>query len=440
MQRVLILGFVWVVACGPQPDVCNMGGTGGFSGAGGGFSGRDSPAPPPQDAGFGGAGGRLGFPMTRVGLVGKPMQIILGQAQRVSCGPGSKVVEVITEVFDPMNRPVEHTRSAELGFSTTITFTPAGPGDYHVSARFEPAIGTAQADVVVVVDMTSAPSTTLNTLVPCRSLEVLPSGLVLCQTSSSLRAYRDGALLQTFDSDEFAVAGNVVWTARIGIVRRLVDNGGAMPLVAEGQFDTMIFDTGLKLIGTQTQLIASGGMRTVRLAFQNAALIKEKQLDHYVAQSTSVFAGPELDTLLFLEGDDGFNRKLCSYDLKGDRDLGCQQVGRVENLGTDATGHWSHGDTTLRVDSIDKNGIVQTATMAFNGIPFTNTAFTDTHFQTTPAIATMSGLYLVPRLTAAGIQLDAYEFPAGFVPKGGSTKVLRAEHSDGRQLLFTRPQ
>ncbi len=428
MQRVLILGFVWVVACGPPPEVCNMGGgTGGFSGA------------PPfnQDAGFGGAGGNGFLPMTKVGVAGKPMQVILSQPQFATCGAGSKVLEVITEVLDPMNRPVEHTRTAAPGFSTTVTFTPKEPGDYHLSARFEPSIGTQQVDVVVAKDMTATTTTALNTSVPCRALEVMPSGLVLCQTSASLRVYRDGALLQSLESDEFAVSGNVVWSTRIGVVQRQVDLGGALGLGPAVKLNTAIGDTAMKLVATADQLVASGSMGTVRIALQGGMLVETKRMYRYIGQGAGLVTG-DLNLLLFWEPQGTSQGRLCRYNLNTSNDLGCQELGRVELLGSDAAGHWSHGDSTLRVDSLGADGKVQSATMAFNGIPFTGVPFTNTHVEASPAIATTEGFHLVPRLTATGIILDAYQLPEGFVPKGGTTTALRAEHPDGRQLLFAR--
>ena len=59
------------------------------------------------------------------------------------------------------------------------------------------------------------------------------------------------------------------------------------------------------------------------------------------------------------------------------------------------------------------------------------------HYPSTPSFVS-GGRSFVPRLGPAGISLESYLLPTGFFLKPSSATTVRAEHTDGRQMLFTR--
>ncbi|MBS1152836.1 MAG: hypothetical protein H6Q89_4534, partial [Myxococcaceae bacterium] len=201
----------------------------------------------------------------------------LGVPSFLPCGNVRGADELFTEVLDPLNHPVPHTRTepmTETVPSTQLTFTPVLPGNHHLRARFEPAIGTAQLEVLAVVEHPGPPAKTYALGAQCTALEVMPSGLVLCLTSSDqLRVYRDDGLLQTLDADDFATIGAVVWTTRLGVIQRRVESGGATPLGAELSFDTSLGNPGT-LLATASEAVLITREATVRVRLGTGVLLE----------------------------------------------------------------------------------------------------------------------------------------------------------------------
>ena len=320
-----MLLLIGVVGCGPQPMPCANTGAGGFGAAGPGTGG-----------GFG-AGGGNGAPQKLLGLAGKPVTVKLTVPQVVFCGPGSKVLDVATEVFDPSNHAVAHTHSEpksttvntfgfeQAAFGVDVTFTPQSAGSHHLVARFEPSLGNAQLDVDVAADRTGAPSKTLSLGVTCAALETLPSGLVLClKDDDVLVMFRDEmSLAQTIDADDFAVAGDKVWTARFGTVKRWVDVGGAAPLGRVLTHDTFIAERGT-LVATEDAASYVTTNAVVRLKVGALSLVEEARV--YPPLSAGWVLAPTANPahLLIVTGG-GFsgNAQMCSVVVAANANPDC---------------------------------------------------------------------------------------------------------------------
>lgn len=422
-----------VVACGPTPNPPCNGGTGGFGtggfGAAGGFGGT------------GGFGGGTGGPL--LGVAGKPFEVTLTQFRLVTCGPGSTVDEVITEVFDPDNRKVAHTHTpvtTDFQFSTTISFTPTVAGSYHLSARFEPSIGTAQVDVQITANRTNAPSTMVTTAnVDCAALEVTQSGLVLClkEANNELLVYRNNALLQTVSADDFAVAGSIIWTTRLGIVKRFVEATSGAPLTGALFKDTYVNTIGT-LLARETEAVLSTNSETVAVRLENGSLIEDGRFSLTKLQPAAMVAGPDL-SLMIIHGNSlaGEAGNICTTPRTSTYPA-CRFASRVAVLGADNTGIWSHDDVGLRHDAISggPDGGIRTTRMVLPGLPF-DVEPLPRHFESTPILSVNNQAFL-PSIGADGITLEAYDVEAGFTVKPSSSRTVRLQHTDGRQKLITR--
>lgn len=409
---VLMLG---VVACGPPPgEMCNSGGTGGTGG-------------------FGGAGGGGFGP---IGATGRPLTVTVSQARAFTCGKVIVADEVITEVLDPLNHKVEHSHSAPVSsdpFSTTLTFTPSRPGTYHLTARFEPSLGTTQRDVQVAADRSGA-ARRIDTGVACEAFEELPSGLVLCLTSDrKLRVLRDGGVLQTLPADDFAVVGSTVWTTNGRELQRRVEAAGATPLSLTDTIDSAVNLTDGTLFATDGEALLITSYESVKVARDGGAPAHGSgREDRSIA-----IASPGLDALLVVaSGPSGTfsGTRLCSLRFEPVMTPPCRNIGLLEVLGADATGLWSADDFGLRHDTFAADGGVATDLLALPGRPQVRPS---RHFQSTPVFES-NGRMIVPRFGPEGITLDGYDAIEGFTFMPGSGTVLRAQDAAGHQQLFTR--
>ena len=422
MRGCLILLSLWVVACGPPGLMpCNTGGSG-FGGGTGGFAGGD--------------GAR------QVGLPGKQLKISLTIPRFVSCGPGSISDEVVTEVLDPSNRKVEHTHlgptqiSGGSAFATTLSFTPQTAGSYHLSARFEPSIGSVQVDVDVAIDRTSAPSRLLSLGTTCSALEVTDGGLVLCLApGDSLKVFRDDLLLQSMDADDFAVAGAQVWTTRLGVVKRHSDLGGPMPLGVTLTRATLLTEVGTLLAReTEALLVTPGG--AIKLVVAAGALVEQSRLSYGVASPFTVLPREDLSEVVLVG-----SRQQCALRFAGAGATACGPSGvdfRGQLRGSDASGVWTWDtfnlvSTTFRGASLDGGFSATSLALPEQPVPFD---VLPRHFQSTPVFAA-GGFQLVPKVGPGGIVFEAYDVGPGFTLQPGSSTTVRAQHSDGRQKLFT---
>lgn len=429
---LLVLG---VVGCGPQPMPCSPGGAGGFGAAG----------PEPLPGTGGGFGGGTGAGATQPGVAGKPFTVALSITQNGTSCAVPRVDDVVTEVLDPSNRKVDHAHTAakaasvnlngfgQAGFTTEVTFTPPTPGTYHLTARFEPSLGSAQRDVEVAVDRTGAPSKTLSLGVSCSALEVLPSGLVVCLSGEKLLLFRDElSLAQAFDADDFAVAGGQVWTTRFGVVRRHTDLGGAAPLGNTLTFDTQLSDLGT-LIAHENDVAFFTSSSAVKLKVEGGALKEEARIYPLSAASWAVHPTANADQLLLATS---FGT-LCVVTLKSGFPMNCApHSGDV--LGADQSGLWINTGAALQHVAWEGGpdaGSLSRASLSFPGLQAP--ADLGRHFEGTPVLV-VDGKNFVPRWGPDGIALEGYDLPAGYTLLPGSTKTVRAQNAAGMQRLFTR--
>jgi hypothetical protein len=423
MRAVFGLLVLWVVACGPPPSMPCAAPGGGFGGAGG-FSGGP------------------GSETVHMGVVGKPMDVVLTHFRVFSCQPGPAADEVLTEVLDPLNRKLEHTHTGPTTgseFVTTVRFTPPVPGNYHVSARFEPGLGSSQAEVLIAVDKSKAPSRMLTLGVHCAALEELPSGLVLCLSpDDKLRVYRDAQLLQSLDADDFHIVPGMVWTTRLGVIKRWVESAGAAPLTSTYSFDTGVVDVGTLVVRENTVVLATR-YKVVRLSFdagvQVGQTLQTVVLGIYAAQP-----GLEAGQLITFSASDPLSNgaQICALNPPaGASSESCENLPNgTAVMGADATGIWSRDNTGIRHDARDKDGKFVGVALRLGG----PTSFPQRtrHFEGTPPLVLNDGRSYLPHRAPDGIELEQYELAEGFSMAASSAKTARAQHPDGRQQLFTR--
>ncbi len=170
MRRLFLLGAALLVACSP---------------------------PPPPDCFFGGPTSSV--PEVAVGYRLAHTRLAVELPRTEFCFVADAVATSATvELFDPDNLPVANTHSApsssNTGFSTIVSFTPEKAGLYHLRVTFEPTLGTARRDTIVVDDRT-AELGELRGVVPTVCEEVHPVGdTVFCLKSGVVQAWRDGGM------------------------------------------------------------------------------------------------------------------------------------------------------------------------------------------------------------------------------------------------------
>jgi hypothetical protein len=195
-----------------------------------------------SDPGTGGCSGGASTPQAaprqHLGLVGQQVRLLLIPFVPFGCdGEPTHLPDGLSvEVYAPDNRLVPHTaRLDEPRMSAVVTFTPEGPGRYHVLAAFEPVGGLSQVGVLVAEDRT-AESTPLPLPRECAVLERTARGTWVCDA----QVVRDGVVTQELALTtpgagvplRVAVAGDVVWTADQGTLRRYVDTDEGLVLTA----------------------------------------------------------------------------------------------------------------------------------------------------------------------------------------------------------------
>jgi hypothetical protein len=408
MRVGFVLLMLGAVGCGPPPlPLCE------FTDDGGGFESADAGGVP-------------------IRFSGQPLTVAVSLPRFFSCEKRNVADEVLTEVLDPFNRKVAHTHSAPVSsgaFTTTLTFTPLTPGTYHLTARFEPSLGTAQQDVHVAT-LRAGPARMIDTGVPCDAFEELPSGVVLCLTSDrKLRVMRDGGLLQTLPAVEFAVAGTTVWTINGRDLQRHVDVGGDAPLRLKDTLDSTVTanGAGVTLFATDDEALLITDFESVRLGRDGGAPI--------YGAGKGGRSSPTLDALLFVNQTDSFSStQLCSLSFEQVMVPVCRPIGQFEALGADTTGLWSVDNFSLRHDAFAANGGITTELLSMSGRPQSPQS---RHFQSAPVFES-NGRMIVPRFGPEGITLDGYDAIPGYTFMPGSSTQVRAQDSIGYQKLFAR--
>lgn len=174
-------------------------------------------------------------PVVLVALVGQPLTVDVEFPPVILCVGGNPVAtSAQTEVLDADQRPVVHeatapTSSDVRGYSVKLSFTPRTPGLYGLTARFEPGLGIARREVLVLVDRGGeAPVARFTPEAPCDEVgEVGP--YVWCERPGAalMDVYADGGLGQRVPADFVSMAGGVAWTrAGEAVTRWTVEDGG----------------------------------------------------------------------------------------------------------------------------------------------------------------------------------------------------------------------
>ncbi len=178
----------------------------------------------------------LGTPLpSLIALAGRATQVSVVLPLPFSCPTGTPQAErVETEVFEPSNLPLAHTAtppisSGTAGYTTFIVFTPAVPGNYYVSARFEPSIGAAHRDVTAVRDRTADGPFVSEVSVPagCEPVAVTAQ-LVICRIGSTaviIRPAEAGARFPITSASEVMFAAPSLWVWGGDTLSRYEDPG-----------------------------------------------------------------------------------------------------------------------------------------------------------------------------------------------------------------------
>lgn len=194
----------------------------------------------PCSGGTGAQGGSGGGGGTTPALVGTEVTVPL-MLVRFVCGQTLPVLTgVDTTVYGPDNLPIEHTHSQPATTSSgvyevDVKLTPTQPGNYHLSAVFQPSLGVVQADIFVARDFTQV-TPDLTVLSPiasnCSHFGLTRDRAVICQSGATVRVLRDEAQVNSLVAQGFAVDQDRVWVLQNTLVTRWRDTGSG-PLVEE---------------------------------------------------------------------------------------------------------------------------------------------------------------------------------------------------------------
>ncbi len=187
--------------------------------------------------GAGGAGGGVAANVLVV-LAGGPVSLDLSTSPRFNTCDNSQVnaSRVDLEVLDPHNLRVDDATATTPatgndGFvHSTVTFTPALPGAYHVTARFEPDLGIVQKDLTAALDKRST-GTTVPLDENCVAVG-FDADTVLCLDPPYLFTLRGGVTVTSTSATTFDLSGDKVWTSQPGLVQvyGLGSDGSLQPL------------------------------------------------------------------------------------------------------------------------------------------------------------------------------------------------------------------
>jgi hypothetical protein len=407
---LLLLSLGALAACDGGGSTCGVSGGGPPGGAGGGV--------PPD---------------VPVVLVGQPVSLDFAVGPRFdSCtqtGLNPSSVEV--EVVDPSNLPVDATASAPAPGSdglthSSVTFTPATPGPYHVTTRFEPGFGIVQKDLLAAVDKQSA-GTQLSLDRRCQAVD-FDSDTVLCLAQPDFATLRGGVTVATVPAESFGFSGDTLWTTTPGelAVYRVGSDGSLQPVasvaLASPDAPRVLAQTGRALLlgATQTQearLSADGGVSlglplALTLTDPHAQWVPDVGLeltDSTAGHCSFSQAGGAFDggcaagQVVDLGADD---EAVWWYDLMG------ASIGSVEVL----SAGWQAGQPRAALGSLEFISGTQVPTAT--SLPLARSA---PFLYTGGPSGSPTRLYL-PRFTAAGVILEQYALVDPTVPHGADSK------------------
>jgi hypothetical protein len=177
--------------------------------------------------------GGISTPSGRAVPVGETTTVVL--SRRAPSCPPSLDVTIQPIVTDASSSPVLHTLAgpfARGNFVTAeVTFTPLTPGLHRVEATFDPSLGRATNEVLVVGRARfGARAASLDVAVECLMDDATSRGAWVCLElragSSQVSFWRGGAQLQVIPAVGFDVVDDAVWVFGRGEVERFIDRGG----------------------------------------------------------------------------------------------------------------------------------------------------------------------------------------------------------------------
>ncbi|MCC6338200.1 MAG: hypothetical protein IT380_29930 [Myxococcales bacterium] len=219
-------------------------------------------------------------PLVVVALAGKPLTVSVEFPLVIACAGGNPVAtSVETRVLDARLQPVPHQASAPSssdteGYLVQVDFTPQSPGLYSLSARFEPGLGVARREVLVVADRTaSTPVARFRPSGLCDAVEEV-GDTVLCARAASAQveafARDDGAPRGALPAEVASFAPGVAWTLSGGRVTRWVAGDGGLLASAVDGVDAGF--VGLTHAATSDALRLVSGREYVEVRWDGAAL------------------------------------------------------------------------------------------------------------------------------------------------------------------------
>ncbi len=322
-----------------------------------------------------------------------------------------------TSVVGPDNLPVASTQTGLAltngAYVDSLVFTPTQPGDYHLVATFEPDLGVAQLDVPAAFDRSSLPVQDtyddVGNLAGCGQFLVTDLGTLLCASSLSVFAFRDGGQVDEQTGGMMAVHGSSIWIAMSNAqnVSHFIDTGtgalepGSPPMVATPSIVTGLVpgdDDVLVLMSDRATLYTAidGGFSQTQqwtgASFMTAAVLSDTQIIAY-ASDGSLYANTDGGTTL--------------DELDGTRNLHCVAYG--------PEGLWMVDDITGVLEVFTPGSHSPTATLfgltgwtPSGGSPLYGTAPTTIANQTQTFTATWDSTLNAPVLSMWGPNTSAY--------------------------------
>lgn len=279
-------------------------------------------------------------PTVLLTLVGQPITASVDFPLVVVCAGGNPIAtSVVTEVLDARLQPVPHdatapTSSDTQGYSTRVTFTPTTPGLYTLSARFEPGLGIARREVLVVVDRTAEPPAVVFTPeTPCDALSEL-GPYVLCEraTAGVVDVYAGGVRVQSEPADFVSAAPGAAWTRAGDVVTRWVPGDGGLEGTSFDGVDAGAVGLTHAAEDDVLRFVAGAAYRELRVAEDGGLLAADVRALPVEASGRS--------GLLVLDGGGAlaFDARTDGGLLPDDAGVPVRQVCRVDLSGADGGG------------------------------------------------------------------------------------------------------
>ena len=219
-------------------------------------------------------------PTIVLALERQPLTVSLDFPLVIACAGGNPVAtSVETQVLDPRQQPVPHAATPPTsprleGYSTSVTFTPDAPGLYALSARFEPGLGIARREVLVMVDrLASVPVGAFHAAAPCEGVTELGPFTLCASAARGVDVFVDGGLATTWPAELASFAPGAAWTV-VERARDALDGGGRRPRVGVDGGPTLgavgltyaATDDALQVVAgaTFTEVVVDGGALEVR--------------------------------------------------------------------------------------------------------------------------------------------------------------------------------